>query len=294
MLSGEGFCLPLLSGEIRSCLNRSLFLGVPENLAFLGAGKVNQSEAGERTLRDKVEPSDQNRGGRARSQRSGSTCCLGFCWEKGIPEDSRIQRGWLWKASKEAGPLVLGLPVGQFPEPNFAWRQYCHLPLRHLRAKEQPSQRLPVWTHNPWISAKWALCKKHWVETSCQLGKLRPRVDLEERTLWRVSPFWAQRSLPFLPVFSTLCLVWSPDLCSDHPQPPAPLTPCILKDTLLFVTFWTKGRIFLPVVYHGALYPVGAQKMLVEMKQIALNCNPHPSPSPSTRLCFWLIVNTGL
>lgn len=63
MLSGEGFCLPLLSGERRSCLNRSLFLGVPENLGFLGAGKVNQSEAGERTLRDKVEPSDQNREG---------------------------------------------------------------------------------------------------------------------------------------------------------------------------------------------------------------------------------------
>lgn len=77
--------------ESRSCLNRSLFLGVPENLGFLGVGRVNQSE-GERTLRDKVEPSDQNRGGRACSQRSGSTSYLGFCGEKGTPGDSRIQR----------------------------------------------------------------------------------------------------------------------------------------------------------------------------------------------------------
>lgn len=84
MLSREGFCLPLLSGaytvgwKAEAALNRSLFLGVPENLGFLGVGRVNQSE-GERTLRDKVEPSDQNRGGRACSQRSGSTSYLGFC-----------------------------------------------------------------------------------------------------------------------------------------------------------------------------------------------------------------------
>lgn len=135
--------------ESRSRLNRSLFLDVPENLGFLGVERVNLSEEGKRTLRDKVEPSDQNRGGRAYSQRSGSTCCLGFCWEKGIPEDSRIQRVWLWRASKEAGSPILGLPVGQFPEPNLAWRQYCHLPPRNPRAKEQPSQRLPLWTYNP-------------------------------------------------------------------------------------------------------------------------------------------------
>ena len=39
--------------ESRSRLNRSLFLDVPENLGFLGVGRVNQNEEGERTLRDK-------------------------------------------------------------------------------------------------------------------------------------------------------------------------------------------------------------------------------------------------
>ena len=55
MLRRRGFLSSLAKGgglygrmKRRSCLNRGLLLGFPEDLGFLGAGRVTQSKEGER------------------------------------------------------------------------------------------------------------------------------------------------------------------------------------------------------------------------------------------------------
>lgn len=98
-------------------LNRSLFLGVPENLGFLGVGRVNQSE-GERTLRDKVEPSDdQNRGRRACSQRSRHKL-FGVLLRE-IPGDSRIPEDDYEGLLRRLGPQYWGSQLGSFLSPTW-------------------------------------------------------------------------------------------------------------------------------------------------------------------------------